>query len=204
MVLSGIRSVPACMWSQPKCPCYQPHPAPKALRSVLRVWGANPPGALTQPEAGACFLLETLNCHKRLWLGRLSHLQQRQGREGAPLLCPLQPHPEPPPSPAANCWPSPDVDKEAKQEKQGRAPSHSPHPKGLRHSHGYREAGEAIDLPKAMERAQRPFKFPGPSSYIHHSNKPKKSNPERSDCGFCSGSCANAGSTLTLNSLPHS
>lgn len=93
-----------------------------------------------------------------------------------------------------------------KQSKKSRGglPSHSPHPKGLRHSHGYREAGEANDLPKAMERAQRPFKFPGPSSYIHHSNKPKKSNPERSDCGFCSGSCANAGSTLILNSLPHS
>lgn len=51
-----------------------------------------------------------------------------------------------------------------------RLPSHSPHPKGkgLRHSHGYREAGEATNLPKAMESAQRPFStfhFPDPSRY---------------------------------------
>lgn len=116
--------------------------------------------------------------------GKTESPPSEAGEEGCPPLCPLQPHPKPPPSPAANCWPSPDKDEEARQEKQGRAhlPLTTPKRKGLRHSQGFWEAGEAIHSPKAMERAQRLFltsNFPGPPRCIHYSNKPQNSKPER-------------------------
>lgn len=140
----------------------------------------NPPGALTQSEAGVYFLLETLNCRKRLWLGRLSHLHQRQGREAAPPSAHYS-HTQNPILallPTAGWLAGHGQGSKARTAGEGGLPSRSPHPKGLSHSHGYREAGEAIDLPKAMGRAWRPFKFPTPSSYTHHSQQVTQSNPE--------------------------
>lgn len=143
--------------------------------------GENPPEALTQSEAGAYFLLETLNCHRRLWLGRLSHLHQRWGGRVAPLFA----HYSHTQNPLLVLLPAagPVHTRTRKQGKKSRGraplPLTTPKRKRLRHSHGYREAGEATNRPKAMERAQKPFSafnFPGPSRYTHH--KPKKSNPE--------------------------
>lgn len=77
------------------------------------------PAALTQPGDGARFLLETLSCHQRLQReGRLSHHHQGWG---CPPLCPLQPHPgPPPPGPAANCPPSSPVAQLATGKEGGR------------------------------------------------------------------------------------
>lgn len=92
------------------CPHRSQHPA--GPRCPQQGWSSGPrwtlgkptPAGLTQPGAGAHFLLETLS--GRLWLrlgGTLSH--RRRGR-GRPPLCPLRPHPVPHPGATTTCPPS--------------------------------------------------------------------------------------------------
>lgn len=172
------------MWSRDH-PCRQacgpvPHPAPKApwasscAQSGDRVPCSAPenrgegspcPPALTQPGAGAHFLLETLELPPAAAAGkgRLSHLRQGQG---CPPLCPLRPHPVPllacsqlPAQP-----PGLAPDKEGRRGGRGRCSPHPPPGKGEgaglpEWGRGWalarprQEAGQADTSPQPLARA---------------------------------------------------
>lgn len=154
--------------------------------------GENPPEALTQSEAGAYFLLETLNCHRRLWLGRLSHLHQRWGGRVAPLFA----HYSHTQNPLLVLLPAAGpvhTGQGSKARKAGEGlPSHSPHPKG-----------KGSDIAMVTEKLERPPTGLRPWREPRGHSQPSTSlalpgtlitsqrslTPKAQNRGFRSGSC---------------
>lgn len=137
MVLGGIRTAPAYMWSYNASDTshtqhLRPQLSPEGVGRISAwgpdsLWSLFPVGNSELPQAVVAGKTES---------------PPSETREGSlPPSLPTTATPKTPPSPAANCWPSPQEDKEARQEKQGKAPLPltTPKRKGLRHSHGYRD-----------------------------------------------------------------